>query len=46
LLQVSIDHLLHSSELAVADRRLGPPMGSDHLPLVVDLSIVDSRTLG
>jgi endonuclease/exonuclease/phosphatase (EEP) superfamily protein YafD len=42
LLQVSIDHLLHSSELAVADRRLGPPMGSDHLPLVVDLSLVGS----
>ena len=41
LLQVSIDHLLHSSELAVADRRLGPPLGSDHLPLIVDLGLVD-----
>jgi endonuclease/exonuclease/phosphatase (EEP) superfamily protein YafD len=46
LLQVSIDHLLHSSELAVADRRLGPPLGSDHLPLVVDLSLIDPRTPG
>ncbi len=46
LLQVSIDHLLHSSELAVVDRRLGPPLGSDHLPLVVDLSLVDPRTPG
>ena len=40
LLQVSIDHLLHSPDLVVADRRLGPPLGSDHLPLVVDLSLV------
>jgi endonuclease/exonuclease/phosphatase (EEP) superfamily protein YafD len=39
LFQVSIDHLLHSPELVVLDRRLGPPMGSDHLPLVVDLAI-------
>jgi endonuclease/exonuclease/phosphatase (EEP) superfamily protein YafD len=46
LLQVSIDHLLHSSDLAVADRRLGPPLGSDHFPLVVDLSLVDPRTQG
>ncbi len=41
VLQVSIDHLLHSPDLAVVDRRLGPPMGSDHLPLVVDLSILE-----
>ncbi len=42
LLQLSIDHLLHSSDLEVVDRRLGPSLGSDHLPLVVDLSLVDS----
>lgn len=37
LLRVPIDHLLHSPELVVADRRRGPRMGSDHFPLVVDL---------
>jgi endonuclease/exonuclease/phosphatase (EEP) superfamily protein YafD len=36
-LRVPIDHLLHSQDLRVTDRRLGPPMGSDHFPLVVDL---------
>jgi endonuclease/exonuclease/phosphatase (EEP) superfamily protein YafD len=36
-LRVPIDHLLHSDDLRVTDRRLGPPMGSDHFPLVVDL---------
>jgi endonuclease/exonuclease/phosphatase (EEP) superfamily protein YafD len=35
--RVPIDHLLHSEELVVADRRLGPALGSDHFPLVVDL---------
>ncbi|MFP3916046.1 MAG: endonuclease/exonuclease/phosphatase family protein [Actinomycetota bacterium] len=37
LLRVPIDHLVHSPDLVVADRRLGPPLGSDHFPLVVDL---------
>jgi len=37
LIRVPIDHLFHSPDLAVADRLLGPPMGSDHYPLVVDL---------
>lgn len=36
-LRVPIDHLLHSDDLVVSDRRLGPAMGSDHFPLVVDL---------
>ncbi|MPZ53935.1 MAG: hypothetical protein GEU79_14580 [Acidimicrobiia bacterium] len=37
-MQVSIDHLLHSDGLGVVRRELGPPMGSDHLPLIVDLT--------
>jgi endonuclease/exonuclease/phosphatase (EEP) superfamily protein YafD len=36
-LRVPIDHLLHSEDLRVRDRRLGPALGSDHFPLVVDL---------
>ena len=36
-LRVPIDHLLHSDDLLVRDRQLGPPLGSDHFPLVVDL---------
>jgi endonuclease/exonuclease/phosphatase (EEP) superfamily protein YafD len=37
LLRVPIDHLLHSDQLRVRDRELGPALGSDHFPLVVDL---------
>ncbi len=39
LLRVPIDHLLHSPALAVTDRSLGPALGSDHFPLVVDLQL-------
>ena len=39
LLRVPIDHLLHSDALVVGDRRLGPAMGSDHFPLIVDLHL-------
>lgn len=39
LMRVPIDHLLHSDTLSVVDRRLGPAMGSDHFPLVVDLQL-------
>lgn len=39
LLRVPIDHLLHSSALEVTDRLLGPDLGSDHFPLLVDLQL-------
>lgn len=38
--QVSIDHVLYSEGLAVVDRRLGRPSGSDHLPVYVELVLV------
>ncbi len=34
---VAIDHCLHSRDVAVAHFQLGPFLGSDHLPLCVDL---------
>ena len=39
-LRVPIDHLLHSDALLVQERKLGPSLGSDHFPLVVDLEYV------
>ncbi|HSM45334.1 MAG TPA: endonuclease/exonuclease/phosphatase family protein [Acidimicrobiia bacterium] len=39
LLRVPIDHLVHSPDLEVIDRRLGPDLGSDHFPLLVDLQL-------
>lgn len=38
-MQIPIDHCLVSSEIAVDGRRVGPDLGSDHLPVVVDLSL-------
>jgi len=39
---ISIDHCLVSSGVVVHDRRIGPNIGSDHYPVVVDFS-VESR---
>jgi endonuclease/exonuclease/phosphatase (EEP) superfamily protein YafD len=36
--RLPIDHAFVSDELAVVDRRLGPSVGSDHLPLLLDLA--------
>jgi len=36
-LRVPIDHLLHSDALVIRERKLGPSLGSDHFPLLVDL---------
>lgn len=41
LLRVPIDHLVHSRALEVTDRQLGPYLGSDHFPLLVDLQLSD-----
>lgn len=39
LLRVPIDHLLVSPALEITDRELGPALGSDHFPLLVDLQL-------
>ncbi|MEM1309003.1 MAG: endonuclease/exonuclease/phosphatase family protein [Cyanobacteria bacterium P01_D01_bin.71] len=39
LLAIPIDHGLLSPELTVADVRVGQDVGSDHLPVVIDLSL-------
>lgn len=38
---IPIDHLLMSGEFTVADIRLGPDIGSDHLPLFATLALVE-----
>ena len=39
LLRIPIDHCMVSSEIVVQQRRIGPSFGSDHLPVIVDVSV-------
>lgn len=38
-LRIPIDHCLVSPEIHILDRRLGPNIGSDHLPVIVELTM-------
>jgi len=47
LARIPIDHLLASCAIGVRDRRIGDDVGSDHLPVIVDLVIpTDERVAG
>jgi endonuclease/exonuclease/phosphatase (EEP) superfamily protein YafD len=37
-IMIAIDHAFLSSGLAVVDRRLGPHVGSDHLPVILEVA--------
>jgi endonuclease/exonuclease/phosphatase (EEP) superfamily protein YafD len=39
ILRIPIDHVFLSPQLGVHDRFIGPDIGSDHLPVVVDLVV-------
>ena len=36
--RIPLDHCFHSAEVRVLDRRPGPDIGSDHLPLIIDIA--------
>jgi len=39
LLRIPIDHALHTPGLCIRSRKLGPSIGSDHLPVILDITI-------
>jgi len=39
VIRIPIDHVLASCAIGVRARRIGPQVGSDHLPVIVDLTI-------
>ena len=39
LLRTPIDHAFVSREFTVIDRRIGPDIGSDHFPVIIDIAI-------
>jgi endonuclease/exonuclease/phosphatase (EEP) superfamily protein YafD len=42
-LRIPLDHGLVSPAIRVIDKHMGPPVGSDHLPLIMDVQIGSSR---
>ena len=36
--RIPLDHVFHSPDVHVVARRLGPSIGSDHLPLILDIA--------
>jgi endonuclease/exonuclease/phosphatase (EEP) superfamily protein YafD len=44
LLRIPLDHILHSGEITILSRQLCPPIGSDHLSVVVDFSLASDRS--
>jgi endonuclease/exonuclease/phosphatase (EEP) superfamily protein YafD len=38
-LMLPLDHCLVSNDIRVADARTGEPIGSDHLPLIVEIEL-------
>jgi endonuclease/exonuclease/phosphatase (EEP) superfamily protein YafD len=39
LLRIPIDHVLHSPQIVIYHRAVGPNVGSDHLPVIVDFTV-------
>lgn len=43
LLSIPIDHCLHSPDVLVTHKQIGPDVGSDHYPVIVDFTIVTEQ---
>jgi endonuclease/exonuclease/phosphatase (EEP) superfamily protein YafD len=38
-LRIPIDHVLYTPEIVIRNRAVGPDVGSDHLPVIVDFAL-------
>ncbi len=43
LLRIPLDHCLHSPEIIITDKQIGPHIGSDHFPIIVDFCLPDAN---
>jgi len=43
LLEIPLDHLLHTKDVTIVNREIGVDVGSDHYPLIVDLVLGDEK---
>ena len=46
LLRIPIDHCLHSPEIVVVQKEIGPHVGSDHFPVIVDFIVASIEKVG
>jgi endonuclease/exonuclease/phosphatase (EEP) superfamily protein YafD len=44
LIRLPLDHVLHSRDIATLRREVGPAIGSDHLPVIVELALAEARS--
>ena len=40
IFSIPIDHALHSSDIVIVDRKIGPDVSSDHFPVIIDFTIL------
>jgi endonuclease/exonuclease/phosphatase (EEP) superfamily protein YafD len=43
LLRIPIDHCLHSPDILVTKKQIGPDVGSDHYPVIIDFTTTTTR---
>ena len=45
IIPIPIDHFLHSEDIFISNKKVGPDIKSDHRPLIVDFSIINNKKI-